>query len=120
MTQNFDAAEERARLAAADLSAAANDVIKRHSISWRDARDEVDFAELSRWTRYYPERKLDDAREDLGFASRAQTEIESISASLGALASGRSGDAGAAGAELTGRLAVLAANCERRAIYLRS
>jgi hypothetical protein len=87
---------------------------------WRDARDEVDFAYLSRWTRYYPERKLDDAREDLGFASRAQTEIESISASLGALASGRSGDAGAAGAELTGRLAVLAANCERRAIYLRS
>ncbi|MGA3029681.1 MAG: hypothetical protein ABSE58_02940 [Candidatus Limnocylindrales bacterium] len=120
MTQDFDAAEERARLAAADLAAAAADVIKRHSIRWRDARDEVDFAELSRWTRYYPERKLDDAREDLGFASRAQTEVGSISASRGALATEHRGDAVAAEAELVGRLGVLADECERRAIYLRS
>jgi hypothetical protein len=120
MTQDFDAAEERVRLAAADLSAAANDVIKRHSIMWRDARDEVDFANLSRWTRYYPERKLDDARDDLGFASRTQTEIESISASLSASETERSGDAIAAEATLIGRLVVLTAECERRAIYLRS
>jgi hypothetical protein len=120
MAQDFDAAEERARLAAADLSAAANDVIGRHEIRWRDARDEVDFAQLSRWTRYFPERKLDDARDDLGFADGAQTEIGSISASLSALATGRGGDAVPAEAELIGRLVTLAADCERRAIYLRS
>ncbi len=119
MTQDFDAAEERARLAADDLSAAANDVIQRHSVMWRDAHDEVDFAELSRWTRYYSERKLDDAREDLAFASRAQTEIVSIASSRGVLATGRREDAVPTEAELIGRLSAIAADCERRAIYLR-
>ena len=119
-TQDFVAAEERARLAAADLSAAADEVNKRHSIKWRDARDEVDFAYLSRWTRYYPERKLDDARDDAGFASRTQTEVESISASRSALVAGHSEDAEATEETLIRRLMALADECERRAIYLRS
>jgi hypothetical protein len=90
MTQDFDAAEERARLAAADLSAAADAVIRRYTITWQDAQDEVDFAELSRWTRYYPDPKLDDARDDLGFANRTLANIATISASLSELATGRS------------------------------
>lgn len=120
MALDFDDAEEWARLAAADLSAAAHDVIERHSISWRDARDEVDFARLSRWTRYFPGRKLDDARDDLGFADRTLAEVESISASRGVSVSAGSGDAVPAASELIGRLVALAADCERRAIHLRS
>ena len=119
MAQDFDTAEERARLAAADLTAAADDVIKRHTIEWRDAHDEVDFAELSRWTRYYPDRKLDDAREDLSFAGRTQTEVGTILVSRNELAAGSGGNAVAAEARLIDRLVVLADECERRAIYLR-
>lgn len=41
MSEDFATAEERARLAAADLLAAANDVIRVRSLRWDDARDEV-------------------------------------------------------------------------------
>jgi hypothetical protein len=115
MTQDFDAAEERARLAAADLAAAANDVIARNSVRWRDARDEVDFANLSRLTRYFPALKLDGAREDLSFATRAQAEVRST-----ALVPGGGADAAASDAQLIDRLVRLADECERRAIRLRS
>ena len=120
MTQDFGAAEERARLTAADLAAAANDVIARGSVRWRDAQDEVDFANLSRWTRYYPARKLDAAREDLAFATRTQAEVRSIAASVAVLVPGSGRGASASDAKLIRRLVGLAAECERRAIYLRS
>ena len=123
MSQDFAAVEERARLAAADLLAAANDVIRVRSLRWDAARDEVDAALLSRrWTGYAPSgmRKLDDARDDLAFASRARTEIASILASRSASAAGHGEDAVAADAALIDRLMALAAECERRAIRLRS
>ena len=120
MAQDFDTAEERARLAAADLMVAANDVIGRHTVGWKDAGDEVAAAQLSRWTRYLPSRKLDDAREFLEFGSRAGSEARSIAAARGAVAVGGSGDAGSAEAKSIVRLEVLATECERRAVYLRS
>jgi hypothetical protein len=122
MTPDVSGAEERARLAAADLVAAANDVIRWRTLRWEDARDEVDAAVLSRrWTSCAPSRKLDDARDDLDFASRARTEIGSISASLNGVAAGGGQNAVAATQTvLIGRLVVLAAECERRAILLRS
>jgi hypothetical protein len=121
MTPDFDTAEERARLAAADLVAAANHVIAMHAIRPEDAQDDVDFAVLSRrFTSYAPSRTLDDARDDLDFASRAQTEVGSVSASMGALATAGGEDAAEAEAGLVGRLVVLAARCERRAVVLRS
>ncbi len=44
MGQDFDSAEERARLAAADLLSAANHVIALHILRPEDAEDDVDFA----------------------------------------------------------------------------
>lgn len=121
MRQDFGAAQERARLAAADLLAAASGVIAWHTMRPEDARDDVDFAVLSRrFTSYAPSLALGEAQDDLDFASRARTEIESISASLSALAAGHGEDAVAAEPGLTGRLDVLAAECERRAVALRS
>jgi hypothetical protein len=120
VTRDLDAAEERARLAAADLATAANDVIARYSVRWRDAQDEVDFANLSRWTRYYPARKLDDAREDLSFATRAQAEVRSIAASIAMLVPRSGAGTAAPDAQLIRRLVGLADECERRAIHLRS
>ena len=120
MTMDFAAAEERARLAAADLVAAADDVVARNSVRWRDAHDDVDFANLSRWTRYYPARKVDDAREDLAFATRAQAEVRSMAASTAALVPGSGAGASVPDAQLIRRIVGLADECERRAIYLRS
>ena len=121
MSQDFDAAEERARLAAADLLAAASHVVAWHSMRPEDARDDVDFAVLSRrFTSYAPSRTLDDAWDDVDFASRARTEIGSISAALSASAARPGEDAVAVEAEVIGRLDVLAADCERRAVALRS
>jgi hypothetical protein len=138
MTQHFSRAEERARLAAADLSAAASDVIRARTLRWSEARDEVDAALLPRrWTGYAPSgmRKLDEARADLEFASRALTEIGRLVASARAPA-GEGGadapsfeatptaapaaDADATAAAATARLVALAVECERRAIRLRS
>jgi len=96
VSQDFDAAEERARLAAADLLAAASHVVAWHSMRPEDARDDVDFA------------------------SRARTEIGSISAALSASAARPGENAVAVEAEVIGRLDVLAADCERRAVALRS
>jgi len=121
MSQDFRAAEERALLATADLLAAAHDVIRRHTIRLEEARDDVDFALLSRRWTSYADRKLDESWDAVDFASRARTEVVTISASLNTLAAGREEDAvAAAEEELTGRLVALAAECERRAISLRS
>jgi hypothetical protein len=121
MTQDFDAAEERARLAAADLLAAASQVIAWHSMRPEDVRDDVDAAVLSRhFTSYAPSRTLDDAWDDVDFASRARAEIGSISATLSASAAEPGEHAVAAEAEAISRLLVLAAECERRAVALRS
>jgi hypothetical protein len=120
MSPDFAAAEERARLAAVDLAAAANGLIAEHSIRWRDARDEVDFSYLSRWTRYFPERKLDDAREDLAVATRTQAEVRSIAASLAAVVQVGGKGGSTSEAQLVRHLVGLADECERRAIYLRS
>lgn len=122
MSQDFRVAEERALLAAADLSAAASDVIKQRTIRVEDARDDVDSAALSRrWTSYAPALKLDDARDGVDFASRVRTEVVNSSASLNALAAERGQDAvAAAEAELIGRLLVIASECERRSVSLRS
>jgi hypothetical protein len=121
MGQDFDAAEERARLAAADLLAAANHVIALHTLRSEKARDDVDFAVLSRrTTTYAPSRTLDDAWDDVDFASRARAEIGSIAETLRAAAAGPGEKAVAAEAEAIARLNVLAAECERRAVALRS
>ncbi|MGC8633751.1 MAG: hypothetical protein ACP5VP_03675 [Candidatus Limnocylindrales bacterium] len=128
MSQDVTDAEERARLAAADLAAAANEVIRARTLRWNEARDEVGAALLSRrWTGYAPSgmRKLDEARDDLEFASRALTEIGRISASVHEPAAERGEgadafDAAGDDAAATGRLVTLAVACERRAIRLRS
>jgi hypothetical protein len=121
MSQDFDAAEERARLAAADLLAAASQVIARHSMRSEDVRDDADAAVLSRRvTSYAPSRTLDDAWNDVAFASRARAEIGNIAGTLRAPATGPGDHAVAADAEAIGRLNVLAAECERRAVALRS
>jgi len=121
MSQDFDAAEERARLAAADLLAAASHVIAWHSMRPEDARDDVDFVVLSRrFTSYATSRTLDDAWDDVDFASRARAEIGSISATPSASGAGPGENAIAAEAGVIGRLKVLAAECERRARVLRS
>jgi hypothetical protein len=123
VTRDFASAEERARLAAADLLAAANDVIRARTLSWNDARDEVDAALLSRrWTGYAPSgrRKLDEADDDLAFARRAHAEIASISASARASAAAPGAEAAVADPTPIGRLLAIADECERRAIRLRS
>jgi hypothetical protein len=121
MSRDFDVAEERARLAAADLLAAADHVIATRTIMIEDVRDDVDSALLSRrFTSYAPSRQLDNARDDLDVARSARTEIGSISATLGALAAGGGAAATLGEAELIGRLIALAADCERRAVLLRS
>jgi hypothetical protein len=76
MSQAFDAGVERAHLAATDLLAAARQVIAWHSMRPEDARDDVDFAVLSRRiTSYAPSWRLDDALDDVDFASRARALI---------------------------------------------
>jgi hypothetical protein len=119
MTQDFDAAEERARLAAFDLTAAANEVIRRRSITWSSARNEADYAELSRWTRYLTPRTVEDAQHDLGVASRAETEVATIVASRRSAVESAVGLDSAAEAKLIGRLTELARDCEKRAIRQR-
>ena len=116
MADDFDAAEERARLAARDLLAASNDVIRRRSITWFTARDEVDFAEVSRLGHYLPSRKLDDARAGLEIAADALTEVDSISTAHAAQAAG---EAPAGTVEAIRRLTAIADDCEARAISLR-
>jgi hypothetical protein len=121
MSQDFDAAEEQARLAAADLLAAASQVIARHSMRSEDVRDDVDAAVLSRRiTSYAPSRTIDDAWDDVDFASCARAEIESISTALSASATRPGEHAVAADAEAKSRLHILVAECERRAVALRS
>jgi hypothetical protein len=122
MDEACAAADERARLAVADLIVAANDVIRVRTLRWEDAHDEVDAALLSRrWTGYAPSgmRQLEHARADLDFANQARAEIDRIAASARA----RNGlDAGTAPTvkESVDRLVALAAECERRAVALRS
>jgi hypothetical protein len=111
MAQDFEAAEERARLAAADLLAAANELIRRRSVTWGNARDDVDFAELSRIGRYLPSRKLDDARADLEIVTHTQAEIDAIVAARDTAPS--------AEVESIRRLTAIGDDCERRAISLR-
>ena len=121
MSQAFDAAEEWARLAAADVLAAASQVIAWHSMRPEDVRDDVDAAVLSRRiTSYAPSRTLDDAWNDVDFASRARAEIGNIAGIRSAPATGPGDHAVAADAEAIARLNVLAAECERRAGALRS
>ena len=118
----YEAADERARLAVADLIAAANDVIHARTLRWEDVHDEVDAALLSRrWTGYAPSgmRRLDEARDDLEFANRARAEIDRMSAPV------RTGSAvdeepAAAGRRRIERLVALATESERRAVALRS
>jgi hypothetical protein len=121
MSQDFNAAEERACLAAADLLAAASKVIARHSMRSKDVRDDVDAAVLSRrTTSYAPCWRLDDALDDVDVASRARAEIRSIAATLNASAPGPGENAVAAEAEIIGRPNVIADDCERRAVARRS
>jgi hypothetical protein len=120
MNEAYLAADERARLAVADLIVAANDAIRVRTLRWEDVHDEVDAALLSRrWTGYAPSgmRQLEQARDDLEFANRARAEIVRISESARA---GSGPDADSAGAQFVERLVALAAECERRAVVLRS
>ena len=120
MVKNFDAAEERARLAVEDLLAAASQVIAWHAMRPEIARDDVDAAVLSRRiTSYAPSRTLDDAWDDVDFASRARAEIAGIAATVTGSAAGSGGNSVAAEVEAIRRLRVLAAECERRAAALR-
>ena len=120
MSQDVDAAEERARLAAADLLAAASQVIAWHSMRPEDVHDDVDAAVLSRRvTSYAPSGMLDDAWDDVDFASRARAEVGSIAATVSASAAGPGEDAVAAEGDAIRRLNVLADDCERRARVLR-
>jgi len=119
MDQSFGAALERARLAAADLVAAANRVIALHTMRPEDVHDEVDTAVLSRrWTSYAASRTLDAAWDDLAFAGETRDEVEAISASASSSTAGQGG--GASESTLVERLLVLAAECERRAASLRA
>jgi hypothetical protein len=116
------AADERARLAAADLIVAANDAIRVRTLRWGDAHDEVDAALLSRrWTGYAPSgmRQLERAHDDLEFANHARAEIDRISESARAWSGLEAGTAPAAKQSVE-RLVALAAECERRAVTLRS
>jgi hypothetical protein len=63
---------------------------------------------------------LDDALNDVDVASRARAEIGGIAQTLSASAAGPGENAVAAEAEIIGRLDVLADDCERRAVALRS
>jgi len=115
----FFSGVERARLAAADLVAAANHVVHRYTIRPEDVEDDVDATLLSqRWVRSDASRALATARDDLEFASRALTEVEAIAASVTAPRQGADEDR--ARAATIGRLETLADACERRAASLRS
>jgi hypothetical protein len=121
MKPEVTVAEERARLAAADLFAAANELIARLTMKPENTQDDVDAAVLSRrFTSYALSRRLDDARADADFASRARTDIGRISTSLRSLPEAIDEDSTAGRAELIGRLNALAVDCERRAVLLRS
>ena len=121
MGQDLDSAFERARLAAADLAFAAQHVIELHMVGPEDALDDVTAAVLSRrFTSYAESRRLDDARDDLAFASQARTELEDMSATLAAPAAGDGSGGPGPEATLVDRLLVIAAECERRAVALRS
>jgi hypothetical protein len=116
----FSAAEERARLAVADLAAAATHVIALHTIRPEDVRDDVDSVLLSRrWARSPASRALAEARGDLDFADTARTEIDAISAST-EVRPGPAQDEVPTEPALIERLQGLAAECERRAASLRS
>ena len=120
MDHALRAAAEQASLAAADLVVAAKHAIALRTMRPEDVRDDVDASVLSRrFTSYATARTLDEARDDLGFASRAMAEIGSISTSVD---SPTTDHEEAVTAELASiaRLAVLAAECERRAAALRS
>jgi hypothetical protein len=118
MTKDVDDAAEWARLAAADLLAAANEVIRRRSITWFNAQTEADFQEVSRIGRYLPIRKADDAPRDVEFAGRVAAEVESLTDSVSAAAPG-DGAPAAVEKEAVDRLKALAVECERRAVRLR-
>jgi len=121
MRADVPVAEERARLAAADLLTAADDLIARLTMKPEHTQDEVDAAVLSRrFTSYAQSRRLDDARADADFARRARTEIGRISTSLNDLSDPPTDDAATAQAALIGRLNALTVECERRAVVLRS
>lgn len=117
MLSDFDAAEERARLAAQDLLAAANDLIRRRSVNWMTARDEVESAEVSRISHYLPSRKFDDAKKDGDVVRDALQEIAAIVASHTERPDGA--DAAIAEAASIRRLTAIADDCERKAISLR-
>jgi hypothetical protein len=121
MRADVPVAEERARLAAADLLTEADDMISRLTMKPEQTQDEVDAAILSRrFTSYAQSRRLEDARADAEFARRARTEIGRISTSLNALPDATTDNAATAQAELVGRLNALTVECERRAALLRS
>ena len=121
MAADFDTAVERARLAAADLLAAANQVITLRTMRPEDAEDDVDFAVLSRRsTSYAHSGMLDDAGADIDFATHAENEIAWVLASQSALAATGAEGAAAAARELIGRLDALADECQRRVVVLRS
>ena len=121
MTPEATIAEERARTAAADLLAAAKEMIARLTMKPENAKDDVDFAILSRRsTSYALSGTLDDARDAGDLASRAQTEIGRILTSLRALSAAATQDVTVARTDLIGRLNALASTCERRAVALRS
>jgi hypothetical protein len=111
VAQEFEDAEERARLAGADLLAAANDLIRRRSVTWGNARDEVDSAELSRIVRYLTPGRLDDARAYVDSVIGLRAEIDAIVAARHTEP--------ATEAESIRRLTAIADDCERRAISLR-
>jgi hypothetical protein len=121
MSEDVDAAVERARLAAEDLLAAASTVIERDTLRPEDARDDVDEAVLSRrFTSYAPSRTLGKADEDLDLANSALAEIERIAGSdRTAPGEGAEGTA-ATDADRIARLDALADACARRAADLRS
>jgi hypothetical protein len=120
MDQTLSAAAERASLAAADLVVAANHAIALRTMKPEKVRDDVDASVLSRrFTSYATARTLDEARDDLGFASQAMAEIGRISASADSPTTDRE-EAVTAELAFIARLTVLAAECERRAAALRS
>jgi hypothetical protein len=121
MDEGLDTAEERARLAVADLAAAASAVIAWRVMRPEDVRDDVGAAVLSRrFTSFAPSRALDEAHDDLDFASRARAEIDSLSTPVRTPPPRSDAVAIAAERRRVDRLTFLADACERRAVALRS